>query len=503
MTALPGTRKPVIIGIGQFTNRSDDPEVIFSPMDLIEKAIERAEKDSTIKFLARKIDSLCLVNIFSQIYRDPLSELQSRIGVKPRHNAYTWIGATAPQWFVNRTAERIASGESRLALICGGEAFHSKKINVQAMGKAFDQWEVTPKEPWMAGDLRDPLTPLEVTYGLMLPIHIYPLFENALRHHEGLSIENHRKELGEYLSGCSSIAAQNDEAWFKQWKTGSEIVEISKDNRMISFPYTKSMCSIMQVDQSAALFLTDEQTAERLGVPEEKWIYLLGSGDASDVWHVSERINYYSSPSAGVAAEKAMEQAGVSIDRIDHFDLYSCFPCVPRITRNMLGMPKSDPRPLTITGSMPYFGGPGNNYSLHAICKMVEILRHDRAKTGLVHAMSWFISKHAVGIYSGTPGKGPWKIIPPETYQKELDLLKGPALVDKASGNAVVETYTVFHDKTGCPIRAVIIGRLDDNSRFISKTEMDDEIFQTMMKQEMIGVPGRVRHENGFNIFRF
>lgn len=37
------------------------------------------------------------------------------------------------------------------------------------------------------------------------------------------------------------------------------------------------------------------------------------------------------------------------------------------------------------------------------------------------------------------------------------------------------------------------IGRLDNGSRFISKTEMDDEIFQTMMKQEMIGERGKVR----------
>ena len=129
MTFQPGDKKPVIIGIGQFTNRSENPEKILSPMNLIEKAIQRAEEDSTIKSLSQKINSLCLVNIFSRIYHDPLSELQSRIKVKPRHSSYTWIGATAPQWIVNRTAERIVKGESRLALICGGDAFHSKKIN--------------------------------------------------------------------------------------------------------------------------------------------------------------------------------------------------------------------------------------------------------------------------------------------------------------------------------------------------------------------------------------
>jgi hypothetical protein len=66
-----------------------------------------------------------------------------------------------------------------------------------------------------------------------------------------------------------------------------------------------------------------------------------------------------------------------------------------------------------------------------------------------------------------------------------------------------VETYTVFHDKSGHPLNAVIIGRLDDGSRFISKTETDGKVFRMMMEQEMIDIRGKVHHENGFNIFRF
>jgi acetyl-CoA C-acetyltransferase len=152
---------------------------------------------------------------------------------------------------------------------------------------------------------------------------------------------------------------------------------------------------------------------------------------------------------------------------------------------------------------MPYFGGPGNNYSLHAICKMVETLRHDQTKIGLVQAMSWFISKHAVGVYSGTPRSNQWKIIPPENYQKELDTLRGPKLINEASGDALVETFTTFYDKMGRPMNAVIIGRLDDGSRFISKTEIDEKIVYAMMEQEIIGVRGKVRSKDGFNIFQF
>ena len=495
-------KRPVIIGIGQVVNRSNNETDIKTPLDLIETAIWEAEKDSCTKELIQQTDTLCLVNILSRQYANPLSELESRLRIKPKHGAYTWIGATAPQWFVNQSAEKVLSGETRLALICGGEAFHSGKIEARTKGTVFEQWNPSTKKPWMAGDLRDPLTLLELKYGLALPIHIYPLFENALRHHKNLSIEEHREELGNFCSGFSAIAEDNPFSWFRNRKTKDEILKVTESNRMISFPYTRSMCSIMQVDQSAALFLTDEQTALELGVPKEKWIYLLGSGDASDIWHVSERMNFFSSPSAGVAADQAMDQAGVSLQEIDHLDLYSCFPAATRIVRDMIGMPETDPRPLTVTGGMPYFGGPGNNYSLHAICKMTELLRQNKERIGLVHSLSWFITKHSVGIYSGEWKKTHMNRITPDRHKKKLNKVKSPSLIEDANGNAILETYSIVHDHEGAPLSAVIIGRMDNENRFLAKVEPDKNLLNEMMKHEFIGKRGRVRSKNGVNIFQ-
>ena len=56
-----------------------------------------------------------------------------------------------------------------------------------------------------------------------------------------------------------------------------------------------------------------------------------------------------------------------------------------QIGADMLGIPVDDPRPLTVTGGLPYHGGPGNNYSTHAIARMVERLR---AKPGTHAAWS-------------------------------------------------------------------------------------------------------------------
>jgi acetyl-CoA C-acetyltransferase len=317
-------------------------------------------------------------------------------------------------------------------------------------------------------------------------------------------VAEHRRELGEFCAGLSAIAGKNPYSWFRNPRTPDEIREVTPSNRMISFPYTKSMCSIMDVDQAAALFMTTVKTARDLGISEEKWIYPIGSGDASDIWHVTERENFYSSPSVKVAADMAMEQSGVSLEEIDYLELYSCFPCAPRIVRNMLQIPKDDPRPLTVTGGMSYFGGPGNNYALHGICKMVELLRNDPHKIGLVHALSWYISKHSVGIYSGDAERSSDNPISAEFYQSRLSMLrqKGPKLVDEARGRATVETYTMFHDRESRPLRAVFAAKQNDGSRFLAQTD-EESILTAMMEEEIIGEEGRVQRKNGINIIKF
>src|SRR6185503_1964880 len=146
----------------------------------------------------------------------------------------------------------------------------------------------------------------------------------------------------------------------------------SADNRMIGFPYPKFMNAIMEVDQAAAVLLTSAGMARKLGIPREKWVYVWGGGDATDHWFVGERLNFHSSPAIRAAGREALAQAGSDIGAIRHFDFYSCFPCAPQIGAAMLGMDEDDPRLLTVTGGLPYAGGPGNNYSTHAIAAMVE-----------------------------------------------------------------------------------------------------------------------------------
>jgi acetyl-CoA C-acetyltransferase len=262
------------------------------------------------------------------------------------------------------------------------------------------------------------------------------------------------------------------------------------------------MNSILDVDQGAALLVTSVAEARRLGIPEERWVYVRGCGDATDHWFFTERADFHSSPAIRASGQRALAMAGVTIDEIAYFDLYSCFPSAVQIARDMLNIPPGDSRPLTVTGGLPYFGGPGNNYVTHSIAAMVELLRGDRGKLGLVTANGWYVTKHATGIYSTDPPQHDWLRSDPKLDQAQID--KGPrsTFADTPSGHATVETYTVLFDRDGAPQRGIIIGRLPDDRRFIANTPDDRRTLEAMTKHEMIGTAGNaLATDTGTNLF--
>ncbi len=264
---------------------------------------------------------------------------------------------------------------------------------------------------------------------------------------------------------------------------------------MIGFPYPKYMNAIMDVDQAAAVILTNVATAKRLGVPREKWVYLWGSGDATDHWFLSERENYHTSPAMRAAGRDAMAQAGVEIGAISHFDLYSCFPCAPQIGAAMLGIAEDDPRELTVTGGLPYAGGPGNNYSTHAIAAMVEKLRARPDALGMVTGVGWYLTKHSAGIYGAEPPPQPRPRRSPKETQAEIDAAPHPTLQEAPVGGGRIETYTVLHDRDGAVETGLLIGLLDDGSRFWANTPPDRDLLETMEREEFIGCRGTVKHD--------
>ena len=282
-------------------------------------------------------------------------------------------------------------------------------------------------------------------------------------------------------------------------RTAEEVCTPSPDNRMVAFPYTKYMNAVINVDQAAAILMTSVATARRLEIPQDRWIYSWGNGRAyEDPWWLSERPSLGSSTALGEAGEQALNRAGVEIGEIDLVDLYSCFPSAVQIACETLNLPADGSRPLTVTGGLPFFGGPGNNYSTHAIASMMELLRERPDAKGLVFSTGWYLSKHAVGVYAAQP---PDPRRGREPAARRRDPRPSVELVLEAEGPARIETYTVVFERDGSPSRGIVVGRLADGSRFLANTPEDRTLAEALVTAEAIGHGGVVSCSGGVNLF--
>jgi len=508
-------RTPILVGGAQFTQRTAREGKIaqsLSPIDMMAKVACEAFADAGI---APQADTVAVVRFTAdspgdqgrlpkRMFRNPPLSLVGRLGFEPRRTLYTATGGNTPQWLVNRTAEEIARGECDIALLAGAEYLATL---LGAMKQGIDPgWSNGPdhdpgSDPEEIGDQRAGTSEYERRYGLHFPVNVYPLFENALRAKAGRTPQQHLEWLGRFFSPFSKVAAENPYAWFPTYRSPEEISTPSAGNRFVGFPYTKYLNAVIEVDQAASVVMMSVAKARELGVSESKWVYLHGCGDANDLWHVTERANYHSSPAIREIGKRAFAMAGKTPADLSFIDLYSCFPSAVEIGCAELGIATDDSRGLTVTGGLPYFGGAGNDYVMHSIVTMMGKLRANPGVYGLCTGNGWYVTKHSAGIYSTAPKEGRWQRDDPKSYQTIIGAMAHPEFIEQPSGSATVETYTVVTDRKGKRF-GIVVGRDARNRRFLANTPEDDATLDRMMREEMLGRPGEVT-PGPTNLFRF
>lgn len=492
-------RTPVLVGVAQYVDRTSAPEAALSPLQMLEHVARGAHADSDIAAnLWQELDHLTVIRTFADsapLFRPPFwnytnlpRSLAARLGASPRRLFYPQAGGNTPQDMVHLFCEAIAQGEADIGLIAGAEAIRTQS-RAQKSGLALN-WSDDPggPAPEEIGETKFAVTPQELAHGIAMPANVYPLFENALGHHYGVSPLEHRANLGKLMAGFTQVAARNPYSALPQSRSASELIEPSHDNRYIAYPYTKYLNSNMFVDQAAALLILSTAAADRWDVPDHKRVYLHGSAQTTEKWFVCDRVNYSSSPALRVGVHQALAQAEKAIADIKLMDLYSCFPVAVEIAADALGIAHDDPRGLTITGGLPYFGGPGNNYVTHSIAEMVARLRAAPSEFGLITANGLYLTKHSFGVYSTTPPPEPWTRTSPATYQAQIDLMGSPPLDASPNGPGTLETFTVIFDR-GEPRFAIVIGRLDkDGARFLAQVHNPAQV-AAMVDATVIGRP--------------
>ena len=508
---LDRKRIPVIVGAGQITDTSTPPDRARAPIDLMADAARTAARDAgCVETVLSELDSLVVIRSFSDSsprFRspfggpvNPLWSLSQRLGIAPREQLHTPSGGNMPHVMLSRACERIAAGESSFAMIAGAEALRTE-LAARRAGLPLDWNEEAPGEPEMISPFRRSTSDYELAHGMAAPINVYPLFEQAIRGARGRTLAQHQTAMGKLLARFAVVARDNPLATRRDGYSADEIVTPTAQNPLIGAPYTKLMNANAFVDQSAALLVCSAAKADALGIPENKRVYLHGCAEAQDHWHATQRVNLHSSPAIRHVVRDTLDMAGLTLNDMGAFDIYSCFSSAVEVACDEIGLAEDDPRGLTVTGGLPYFGGPGNNYVTHSIAEMVQWARRHPGRFGLVTANGNVITKHAAGIFSTRPLDQPWVRKNPADLQYQLDKLPMCPLTEQPEGDAFIESYTVMHNKSG-PHTGIVVGRLQANNvRFIANTPSDGETLQRLEHEDSLGRTGRVVHSESRNIF--
>jgi acetyl-CoA C-acetyltransferase len=325
------------------------------------------------------------------------------------------------------------------------------------------------------------VTMQEVSNGLLAPMSYYALIDQARAFARGRSTAQHRAAMARLLASLSAVAAANPYAQFPDALTADEILAAEP----LTHLYSKRMIAQDGVNQGAALVLCSVGAARRLGIPAEHWVFLHGMAEGAD-YNLSERDD----PSCSVMSQRVLDHtfalAGKTIDDIGLVDIYSCFACAVSTTAEYLGLPVDGSRPLTLTGGLPYFGGAGNNYSMHALAEAVSQLRDAPQAYALVSAVGGILSKHAAGIYSREPSGVDWA----EAQTKlSRDGIPARPIIDTPDGGSIV-SYLVSY-RGGAPAQAVVLAETAEGARFVANST-DTGTVTAMLGQVEAGRPIRV-----------
>ena len=123
----------------------------------------------------------------------------------------------------------------------------------------------------------------------------------------------------------------------------------------------------------------------------------------------------------------------------------------------------------------------------------------------MITANGWYCTKHSMGLYSGHEPKQPWSRTPPQQFQERLALPPELEIEHEPRGPFTVDSYTVWHDRTGEPDFSILCGRTAEGRRAWAQTPRPDkDILRAMMREEWIGREGKISAREGkVNIVEF
>ena len=478
---------PVIVGIGFEQETSEDPTQCAEPWRLMARAVRRAAADAGSDTLLAQIESLSVPQGMWE-YRNPGRLIADALGCPSARSILSDLGVLQLS-LLSDLCRAIAAGEQHLGVITGGEAkFRELRAGITGRPVAnTEQPEGTPppdvhhtsSDPW-ASDL-------EARAGLSSPVELFAIIESALRYQQGLGIEEHRDRIAQLYSRFSEVAARNPHAWRREPVSPRAIRDPSPKNAMLAFPYTKRHSSQWNVNQAVAIFVCSVARAARLGLKRDGWIFPLAAAQSKHVVPLAQQRLLHTHPGTVLSGERALALAGVSARDVDAAELYSCFPAAIQSFARDLKV--AETCPWTVTGAMPFAGGPYNSFSLEGVARMVEVLREGEGndgserRIGLVSNLSGIFGKQACALFSNLPNADGYHCEDLTAAVAACDL---PLALDgDYVGPATVVGYTVVF-VGGVPSHGIAICDTPAGRRTVVRSE-DRALLESMTQEEFCG----------------
>lgn len=451
-------RRPVIVGVGQHTQRTNLGEPELEPAALLANAARAALADAGVS--PGRVGSVRMVrSVSAGVYRNAPLLVGSLAGVDADEYVVVQGGGDTPGAALAAACRAIAAGEHDSILIVSGEAWfsHTRAQRAGTVVAHTAQPDDTPP-PTEVGSVIEFVHPVERALGIARPIQQYPMFEQALRAHLGADLASQQQQLGRFMERFSRAAQANPYAWDREPHSAEEIATPSATNRMVGFPYTKLMVSNEQVDMAAAMLVTSAEWAESHQVARDRWVFPIAasSGEAPPI---SERWSLHDSALASSVRSTVESLSGRRCADASYVDLYSCFPSAVQVQARALGL--DGERPLTLTGGMRFSGGPWCGYAMHGFAATVAALRNDPGALGLVSANGGAITKLVVTMLSTEPSDE----FRYASAQEAIDAAPRRTLAEGYEGAATVESYTVMHGRGGVVENGIVAALLPDGRR--------------------------------------
>jgi acetyl-CoA C-acetyltransferase len=456
MTVHPD-RRPVLVGVGACTDRVD-------PVELMVRAARSAAEDAGAASL---LDAIEVISIPRGTWgaKNPAGVVAARLGVPAARTVIADVGVPQ-QTLVSNALGAIRRGDASVVLVVGAEArvWASELRRNGAEPEESDH--PTPADSVLTPE-RVIVSQVEIAARFWEPVQQYAAIEQALLYSEHGDVA----DIDGLWARFSDVASRNPHAAFPEPRTPDDLRSPSGGNRMLAAPYRKWHSTQWNLDQASALLLCSESVARTVGVERARVLHPLVALESSFQAALPERREIHRWPAMRCLGEAAVDAlGGRTLDSIEYTELYSCFPAAVRVQQRELALPR-DGTP-TITGGMPFAGGPFNHFTYQATVAMAERLRSDPGTLGMITTVSGLLTKPGLMIWSTEPTVD---LVVADLAEQASAATDRVALASEHSGPVTVVAATALFDGEE-PVEAIVVGENVDGLRCVARSEEADVV---------------------------